>query len=293
VIDRDPAQDLSLLPGDVVTVFSKADIRVPSAQQTKFVKLEGEFPGAGLYSVQPGETLRQLVQRAGGLTPDADLFASEFTRDSVRRQQKQRLDEFADELESQISANSTSNAASALTERDAAAAAASANESRAVVARLRTAQPNGRVVLPLKPDSAGIEALPDIALQDNDRFVVPRIPSIVNVEGQVYNANAFLYVKGRRVKDYLRLAGGANRIGDHSREFVLRADGSVVSKHYGSFAEHAIFSGHDFDDVVLYPGDTIVVPPIIQKSAVLRNLSDISTILEGFGLGAAAIQVLR
>ena len=293
VIDRDPAQDLGLLPGDVVTVFSKADIRVPSAQQTKFVKLEGEFPGAGVWSVQPGETLRQLVERAGGLTPDADLFASEFTRDSVRRQEKQRLNEFADELESQISANSTANAASALTERDAAAAAASANESRAVVARLRTAQPNGRVVLPLKPDSEGVDALPDIALQDNDRFVVPRIPSIVNVEGQVYNANAFLYVKGRRVKDYLRLAGGANRIGDRSREFVLRADGSVVSKNYGSFVEHTIFAGHDFDDVVLYPGDTIVVPPIIQKSAVLRNLSDISTILEGFGLGAAAIEVLK
>ena len=293
VIDRDPAQDLGLLPGDVVTIFSKADIRVPSALQTKFVKLEGEFVGAGVYSVQPGETLRELVARAGGLTPDADLFASEFTRDSVRRQEKQRLNEFADELESQISANSTANAASALTERDAAAAAATANESRAVVARLRTAQPNGRVVLPLKPDSAGVDALPDIALQDNDRFVVPRIPSIVNVEGQVYNANAFLYVKGRRVRDYLRLAGGANRIGDHSREFVLRADGSVVSKNYGSFVEHTIFAGRDFDDVVLYPGDTIVVPPIIQKSAVLRNLSDISTILEGFGLGAAAIQVLR
>ena len=293
VLNRDPSQDLELLPGDVVTIFSEADIRVPSAPQTKFVKLEGEIAAAGVYSVQPGETLRQLVARAGGLTPDADLFASEFTRDSVRRQQKQRLGEFADELESQISANNTANAASALTAQDAQAAAASATEAHAVVARLRAAEPNGRVVLPLKPDAAGVDALPDISLQNNDRFVVPRVPSIVNVQGQVYNANAFLYVKGRRVKDYLRIAGGPDRIGDVKREFVLRADGSVVSRQNGTFAERAIFADHDFDSVVLYPGDTIIVPPIVQKSAFMRNLSNIGTILEGFGLGAAAIQVLK
>ena len=293
VIDRDPAQNLELLPGDVVTIFSKADIRVPSAQQTKFVRLEGEFAGAGVWSAKPGETLRELVRRAGGLTPDADLFASEFTRDSVRRLQKQRLDAYADTLESQISANATANAASALTAQDVAAAAATSNESKAVLARLRAAQPSGRVVLPVKPDSAGVDALPDIPLQDNDRFVVPRVPATVAVEGQVYNANAFLYVKGRRVKDYLRLAGGPDRIGDSKREFVLRADGSVVSRQAGGFAERTIFADRNFEDVVLYPGDTIIVPPIIQKSAFLRNLSNIGTIIEGFGLGAAAIQVLK
>lgn len=293
VIDRDPGQNVELLPGDVVTIFSKADIRVPNSQQTKFVRLEGEIVSAGLYSVKPGETLRDVVLRAGGLTPNADLFASEFTRESVRRLNKQRLNEFADELESQISANATANAASALTAQDAAAAASSANESRAVLARLRAAEPTGRVVLPLKPDSAGINALPEISLQDGDRFVVPKVPSTVAVEGQVLNANAFLYVKGRRVKDYLRLAGGPSRVGDSKREFVLRADGSVVSKQNGTFAERAIFADRNFEDVVLYPGDAIIVPPIIQKSAVLRNLSNIGTIIEGFGLGAAAIQVLR
>jgi protein involved in polysaccharide export with SLBB domain len=293
VLSKDPSQDLELLPGDVVTIFSKADIRVPSAQQTKIVKLEGEFVAAGVYSVLPGETLHQLLARAGGFTPSADLFASEFTRDTVRRLQRQRLQEYADELESQITATTAASSSSALTDRDAAAAAASAETARAAVSRLRQAQPSGRIVLPLKPDSSGIAALPDIELQDGDRFVVPRVPATVSVEGQVYNANAFLYVKGRRVKDYLRLAGGADRIGDRKREFILRADGSVVSHQASTFAERALFADRGFDDVVLYPGDTIIVPPIIEKAAVLRNLSDIATIMEGFGLGAAAINVLK
>lgn len=293
VVDKDPSQNLELRPGDVVTIFSKADIRVPSAQQTKFVKLEGEIVAAGLYSVQPGETLHQLVTRAGGLTPEADLFASEFTRDTVRRLQRQRLQEYADELESQITATTAVSSASALTDRDAAAAAASAETARAAVSRLRQAQPTGRIVLPVKPDSVGVAALPDIQLQDGDRFVVPRIPATVSVEGQVYNANAFLYRQGKRVKDYLQLAGGPDRIADKKREFVLRADGSVVSRQNNSFAQRAVFADHGFDDVVLYPGDTIIVPPIIEKTAVLRNLADIGTILEGFGLGAAAINVLK
>ena len=147
--------------------------------------------------------------------------------------------------------------------------------------------------MPLKPDSNGIGAIPDFELQDGDRFVVPRTPTTVSVEGQVYNANAFLYLNGKRVKDYLRLAGGPDRIADQKREFILRADGSVVSHQYSSLAERAIFANRDFEDAVLYPGDTIIVPPVIQKSAVLRNLSDIGTVLEGFGLGAAAISVLK
>ena len=294
VLDKDLTQDLELLAGDVVTIFSKADIRVPSAQQTKFVKLEGEFVGAGVYSVLPGETLHKLLARAGGLTPDAYLFASEFTRDSVRRQQRQRLLEYADALEAQITASTSAATSSALTDRDAAAAVSSAADARAAVARLRQVQSTGRIVLQLRPDSKGIAVLPDFELQDGDRFVVPRIPATVTVEGQVYNANAFLFEKGKRVKDYLQLAGGPDRIADRKREFVLRADGSVVSHQYSSsFGQRAVFPNTDFDHQAIYPGDTIVVPPIIEKSALLRNLSNISTILEGFGLGAAAIQVLR
>jgi polysaccharide export outer membrane protein len=36
-----------------------------------------------------------------------------------------------------------------------------------------------------------------------------------------------------------------------------------------------------------------VVPPILQKRAILRNLVDIATIVGQFGLGLAAINVLK
>src|SRR5947208_4594471 len=47
VIDGDPEQNLLLQPGDIVTVFSKQDIKVPVSKQTQYIRIEGEFKGAG------------------------------------------------------------------------------------------------------------------------------------------------------------------------------------------------------------------------------------------------------
>ena len=282
VLEGDSTQNPELLANDVVTIFSTADIRVPAAQQTRFVRLEGEFVGAGVYSVRPGETLRQLVIRAGGFTPDSYLYASEFTRQSTQRVERQRLNDYADQLEAQVSAVTAGNSSRALNDRDAAAAESSASGARASIARLRQLQPLGRIVLQLKPDSEGVNSLPELALEDGDRFIVPKIPSNVYVEGQVYSANAFLFEPGRRTSKYLKLAGGPDREADKKRAFVLRADGSVLSHQYSNF-EHAL----------IYPGDTIVVPPMINKRAILRDLVDISNIIGQFGIGVAAINVLK
>ena len=282
VLDGDASQNLLLQPNDVVTIFSTADIRVPSTQQTRFVRLEGEFSSAGVYSVRPGETLRQLLARAGGFTPDAYLYASEFTRQSTRRVERQRLKDYADQLEARVSAETAGNSARAITDRDAAAAQDSAASARAAITRLRQLDPIGRIVLQLKPDSRGIDSVPDLALEDGDRFIVPKVPSNVYVEGEVYSANAFVFERGQRTARYLRLAGGPNREADRSRAFILRADGSVYSRQYGNLASAHIF-----------PGDTIVVPPTINKRAILRDLVDISNIIGGFGVGVAAINVLK
>ena len=278
----DQTQNLPLLAGDVVTFFSTADLKVPASQQTRFVRLEGEFAAAGIYSVTPGETLRQLLTRAGGFTNDAYLYGSEFTRLSTRRVQQQRLNEYADSLDAQISVMASNGNARAINDRDAASATASAIDAREAVSRLRRIVPLGRIVLKVKPDSRGVDSIPDLPLEDGDRFVVPRIPSTVTVEGQVYSANSYVFEPGQRERDYLRQAGGPDRQADKRRTFILRADGSVYSSQYGDVAK-----------ATMYPGDTIVVPPQLDHRAIMRNLLDISSIVGQFGLGAAAVNVLK
>ncbi|MBB5326832.1 SLBB domain-containing protein [Tunturiibacter gelidoferens] len=287
VLGGDSTQDLELLPGDVVTVFSKADISVPQEQQTRFVRLDGEFASSGVYSVQPGETLRHLVERAGGFTSEAYLYGSEFTRESTRRVQQARLNQYVDEIALQVSTNATNNAGRAISASDTAAATAAQAQNQNIIASLRQVRSTGRIVLDLKPASHDLSQIPDLPLEDGDRFIVPRVPSTVSVDGAVYNQNSFVFDQERRLGGYIRLAGGTNRDADKSRAYVIRASGSVISKQYSSSLR-----GNNFDSLHLYPGDTVVVPLNLTKGNTIRLIVDIAQIVGQFGIAIAAATVV-
>jgi protein involved in polysaccharide export with SLBB domain len=283
VLQGDTSQNLELLPGDVVTIFSKADIRVPQAQQTRYIRLEGEVVSSGVYSVLPGETLRHLVERAGGLSPDAYLFGAEFTRESTRRVQQQRLNEYIDQITLQVSTNATNNAGRALNPQDSASQALIQQQNQNVINSLRQVRATGRIVLEMPVDAKDVSQLPDLPLEDGDRLIVPRIPSTVSVDGAVYNQNSFVYDPSRRIGSYIRLAGGANRDADTSRAYVIRASGSVLSKQYSSSLR-----GNSFDSLHIYPGDTVVIPLNLTKGNTLRTIVSVAQIVGQLGIAVAA-----
>lgn len=287
VLDGDNSQNIELLPSDVVTIFSKADIKVPQTQQTRFVRLEGEFVSSGVYSVLPGETLEHLVARAGGLTPDAYLYGSEFTRESTRRIQQQRYNEYVDQISLQAGINAANTAGRNVSAVDTAAAAALQGQNQNIITSLRQARASGRIVLNLQPDAKTASQLPALSLENGDALIVPHRPSTVSVTGAVYNPNTFLFESGRRVGYYLDLAGGPNHDADRRRAYVIRADGSVVSKQQISSLRR-----NAFDSLHVYPGDTVIVPLNMNKGATLRNVVDIAQIFGQFGIALAAANVI-
>ncbi len=287
ILDNDESQNLLLEPGDVVTIFSQQDIKVPIERQVKFVRLEGEFVASGVYRVEPGETLRHLVERVGGLTPNAYLFGSEFTRESTRERQEQELNRIIGDLQVQVEQNASTQAAAAVTPEDAALLSSSVQGQRQVVEKLRQLRPNGRIVLGLPGPRATIQNLPEIQLEDGDRFVVPSKPASVEVLGSVYNANAFIWRTGKRAGDYLRDAGGPNRNADKKHIFVLRADGAVVGTTSTSG-----FWGGGVENYRMEPGDALVVPQNLAKGAFVRNFRDWTQIFSQLAFGAASIAVL-
>jgi polysaccharide export outer membrane protein len=285
--DSNPSQNLLLQPGDVVTIFSKEDIPVSVELQTRYVRLEGEFRSGGIFEIKPGETLRQLVSRVGGLTPNAYLFGAEFTRESTRLQQQKALDEALSRLERDLQRFANARSQNVINQEDAAALKQQSEAQQALVSRLRSLRPSGRVVLSMA-EGAVTKDLPDLPLEDGDRFFVPSTPSMVTVFGSVFNENAYIYKPERRVADYLAQAGGPTRDADRGSIYVLRADGSVVSSRQSGF-----LSMGNLDGVKLMPGDSIVVPEELDKTSFTRTLKDFAQVFYQFGLGAAAIKVLR
>lgn len=289
VLQGDEASNIELRPGDVVTVYSQKDVRVPVARQTRLVSLEGEVGAPGVYQLAPGETLRTLIQRAGGFTPQAYVYGLEFSREETRRQQRQNLDQAISRLEALAATQAAREAANR--RDDPGAGNVSAAATQAQLSRLQRLQPNGRIALELRPSDTTIESLPDVPLEHGDRVSVPARPGFVTVAGAVVNSNAFLWKPGRTAGDYLKLAG-ADEAAEPDNMFILRADGTVVHAN----DRRGVFS-RGVESQEMQPGDSLVVPSQLDFEtfgrALVRNLKDWSQIFSQFGLGAAAIKTLR
>jgi protein involved in polysaccharide export with SLBB domain len=286
VLESDPANNIALMPGDVVTVFSKTDINAPAGKRSVVVSLEGELNYAGVYQAKPGETLRQLLVRVGGVTPDAYLFGAEFTRESTRRTQEERLRAAIVQYEQDLQRAAANRARNVTTTDEAASLKAEQEAQQAMLVRLRTLRPSGRIVLEL-PESPTVTDFPDMPLEDGDRLHIPQRPSMVAVFGTVYNESAFLYRSDKTVSDYLAQAGGARREADQKSIYVLRADGSVISKR-----STGTFFG-SLDGMRPMPGDAIIVPEDLTRTTWVKDLKDWTQIFYQFGLGAAALTVIK
>jgi protein involved in polysaccharide export with SLBB domain len=293
VLQGDETNNLELLAGDVVTVYSQKDVRVPVARQTRLVSVEGEVAAPGVYQLQAGETLKGLLARVGGLTPQAYLYGLEFTREETRQRQRENLNQAIARLESLSATQAARDAANRRDDASAASATTVSNlATQAQLSRLRRLEPNGRIALELTPTTVTLEALPDVPLEHGDRVSVPPRPGFVIVTGAVVNSNAFLWRPGRTAGDFLRLAG-ADESADPSNMFILRADGTVAHAN----DRRGLFGRNNLESQEMQPGDALVVPNQLDYEtwgrALVRNLKDWSQIFSQFGLGIAAINTLK
>jgi len=287
------AENIQLQPGDVVTVFSSDDVRIPQAKRRVIVRLEGEVQRPGIYQVAPNESLASLLLKAGGLTPNAYLFGSAFYREEVRKQQTENLDKLVRKLEAESSSSLSQVAQSQGGASESAALqakiAAANMAQKQSFERLRSVKAEGRISLSLPASlRMSLNELPRIGLQNADKFYVPSRPDFVYVFGSVNTESALLFRPGLSVSAYIGLAGmggGADKDG----VILVRADGSAMTPQ--SFWRNEVLSAE------VLPGDTIVLPEKQDRettwSAVFRNTKDITQILYQLGLGAAAIKTLR
>jgi polysaccharide biosynthesis/export protein len=247
---------------------------VPAFGANRTVTLRGEVRYPGEYTFRDGETLGDVLERAGGLTDNAFPRGAVFTREKLRQLEAQRLREAEEKLQGdllgvQLEGDSFGGQNAQRVE-----------EVKGLLEDVQSSRPVGRMVIDL-PRVLADSDYQKIRLQDGDELSVPGIPQSVSVFGEVQFPTSHLHTEGLNVDDYLERSGGPTRQADEDRVYVVKADGSVMlpekSAWFGSRSQR------------LQPGDTIIVPIDVDRLNQLELWSNVSQIVYQMALGAAAV----
>jgi polysaccharide export outer membrane protein len=261
---NEPDKNIRLQSRDRLNVFSMPDWSV-----NRTVEIAGEVKFPGTYQVTKGETISQLIERAGGFTDNAFAFGAVFTRDKVQKREQEQFDRLLMQLKSDIASKSLASDEGNNS---------SPEQSVALINQLAEQKMVGRLVLDMSQIQAGNPEY-DLEVEEGDKLIIPKRNSVISVVGEVQNPGSHSFNAKLNVKNYLALSGNSRKRADEDRVYVLRADGSVIIPSNNWFG-----SGEQ-----LMPGDTIVVPLDTEYKDKLTLWSQITQVFYQSAIAIAAI----
>ena len=257
-----------LLEGDTLNVK-----QIPLWQLKENIQILGEVVHPGTYSILPGETLTDVLNRAGGITPHAYPEGAIFSREELRRLEEERLADLREKIESDI-------AASKLKESEIATADVGDEEAQKILENIEGVKPLGRMVIDLPTIMENPETY-DFQLRNGDVLNIPRYKPSVTVVGEVQYPTSHFYDTKLSPMDYIERSGGTNQNADNKRIYIVKANGRVFLP-----SNSAWFKSRSQN---MEPGDTIVVPIDTDKVDALTLWSSITRIMANVALSAATI----
>ena len=244
--------------------------KIPSWSENHVVELRGEFVFPGKYTIRRGETLSDIVAKAGGLTEFAYAQGSVFSREKLKRLEQQNLIKLASDLRMEMASKSLTGDGTTT----------SYAEAQSLLADLTKLEPVGRLVINL-PKVINKNNY-DILLEDGDVLYVPVMNNSVNVIGQVQVTSSHVYDEAYTVDNYISQSGGTKKRADEERIYVISANGSINISHENNWFSTDVKSQ-------MKPGDTVVVPLDSEYMNNLKLWSTATSILYNTAVAVAAI----
>jgi protein involved in polysaccharide export with SLBB domain len=255
--------------------------RIPEWDSLWSVDLEGEVKFPGTYRIRRGETLRQVLERAGGLTAEAFPAGAIFLRESLREREQEQINALARRLEADLATLS-------LEARDTSGGQA-LETGESLLRQLRELRAVGRLVIDLEQlatRTSSSELVDDVELRDGDQLLVPKQSQEITVLGETQQNTSHLFQPGLSRDDYIEMSGGLTRRADKKRIYVVRASGAVVTGNRSRWFGRR-------QGAELQPGDTIVVPLDTDRIRPLTFWTNVTQILYQGALAVAAIQTFN
>ena len=265
----DTLSDLTILSRDNLNIRENADW---SPDDT--IEITGEVKYPGTYLISEGETLRDVLLRAGGLDDNAFADAAVFTRETIAELEAQRAKEFAQTVRRDY-------ASSVLTEED---NSTTFEEVYAITQQLEEFKGQGRLLIDLNSAIAGVEDA-NITLVDGDKLYVPKRTSTVTIVGEVRRQGSHSFQQSLDLDDYITLGAGMTKRADDAGIYIVKANGSVV-------IPNTSLTSFNQSNTQLQPGDTIVVPVNAQYKDSVPFWRDVTQIIYQGTVAIAAIAAL-
>ena len=240
------------------------------------VSLEGAFVSPGIYGVKQGETLLDVINRAGGYKNNAYPYGGILARKSVAEKEKIAFLRSADQLEQSIATAISSGRISSIGGDPTLAL----NSISRLITNLEEIEPIGRVVTEFDTDLLNRSPEKDILLESGDRIFIPERSSTITVSGQVLSPTSFSFDPSLKVNNYIQLAGGFSEDADKNRTLVIYPNGMATR----------VRTWPNSPD--LSPGTTLVVPRDPNPFDWLVFSQVLFPIISNFATSAAAIAAL-
>jgi polysaccharide export outer membrane protein len=287
-VDLDQALQGNLANNVLIADMDEVVVRrLPDWQEEteRYATLRGEVRFPGTYPILKGEKLSSLLARAGGYTDKAYLKGAKLTRKAVAEVQQKRMDEVINRTEQDIVQKQQELASIASSKEELEATKSALEGLRRSLEKVRNSKAEGRVSVTLAPLDRLQQTASDVELMGGDTLEIPQSPDAVMIMGEVYNPTTVIYAPGNDVSFYLKKAGGATMNAERDEMYVIRADGTVQSRH-----ESKRFLFYDgFLSAELESGDTVVVPQKLEKVAWMRDIKDIAMIIGQIALAAGVV----
>ncbi|CCO59643.1 SLBB domain-containing protein [Vibrio nigripulchritudo] len=246
----------------------------PNWQQDMVIELQGEVVFPGRYSFQRGETLSDVINRAGGLTEYAYAKGAVFSRVRLKRQEQERLRLLNMQLKQEIGSLALRRQNSSATYTTPPA------QAMEIAEELSKTEAVGRLVINL-PEAMEENPISDVLLEKGDKLYIPAKNPTISIMGEVQYASNHTFRPSMTVEEYLESAGGTKKQADTDRIYIVRADGSVMLPNNSFWFSRK--------DKPLAPGDTIIVPIDTDYLDGLSTLTSATQILYQIGVAWKAV----
>lgn len=235
--------------------------------------ISGAVYKPGSYIMAAGETIENLIEKAGGFTDNAYPFGAVYENEDAKeinkKAQELLYDEFLDNiiLMSQLNIGQDLSSIIRLTEE------------------IKNSKPSGRIVVDLLSDDSD----DFLSIRAGDTLVIPEKTNSVFVYGEVSSEGAVAFKPQEGVEYFVEKSGGYKRFADNASIYILHPNGETqkYSKERNLFANQP-------RDLDMYPGSVIFVPRKLDSSSTRRLATQAYvSILGNLGVALASLSSIN